>query len=91
MEAAKSAPQASFWTGDVRDEATIERVVAEAGERLGPIDVVVNAAGVSGIGAAADLDASEWDRVVDINLKGTWLVSKRSLRRSNMVGSSVAV
>jgi meso-butanediol dehydrogenase/(S,S)-butanediol dehydrogenase/diacetyl reductase len=80
IEAAKAAPRASFWSGDVRDEATIERVVAEASEAFGCVDVVVNAAGVSGISAAADLDAAEWDRVVDINLKGTFLVCKHTLR-----------
>jgi NAD(P)-dependent dehydrogenase (short-subunit alcohol dehydrogenase family) len=77
----ESAPDAVFLEGDVRDEASVERAVAAAAQRFGRIDVLVNAAGVTGIGAVDGLDAAEWDRVVDINLKGTFLVSKHVLRR----------
>jgi len=77
----ESAPDAVFLEGDVRDEAAVERAVAAAAQRFGRIDVLVNAAGVTGIGAVDGLDAAEWDRVVDINLKGTFLVSKHVLRR----------
>jgi NAD(P)-dependent dehydrogenase (short-subunit alcohol dehydrogenase family) len=41
--------------------------------------VTVNAAGVAGGGPVHVLDASEWDRVLDINLKGTFLVCKHVL------------
>jgi meso-butanediol dehydrogenase/(S,S)-butanediol dehydrogenase/diacetyl reductase len=70
-----------FWTrADVRDEASIERAIAEVRERFGRIDALVNAAGVSGTGAVDELDAAEWDRVLDINLRGTYLVSKHVVR-----------
>jgi NAD(P)-dependent dehydrogenase (short-subunit alcohol dehydrogenase family) len=42
--------------------------------------VLVNAAGVGGGGLAHELDTAEWDRVVDINLKGSFLVAKHVLR-----------
>jgi NAD(P)-dependent dehydrogenase (short-subunit alcohol dehydrogenase family) len=45
-------------------------------DRAGRIDVVVNAAGVAGGGPVHLLPADEWDRVVDVNLKGTFLVAK---------------
>jgi meso-butanediol dehydrogenase / (S,S)-butanediol dehydrogenase / diacetyl reductase len=72
---------AGWWTVDVRDEATVERTVGEVTDRLGPIDVLVNAAGVLSIGAADEMDHDEWDRVLGINLTGTWLVSKHVVRR----------
>ena len=70
-----------WWVADVRDEAAVDRAVAEAAERLGRIDVLVNAAGVLSIGAADEMDHAEWDRVIGINLTGTWLVSKHVVRR----------
>ncbi len=77
----ESAPDAVFLEADVRDEPSIERAVATAVERFGRIDVLVNAAGVLGVGGVDALEAAEWDRIVDINLKGTYLVSKHVLRR----------
>src|SRR5262245_27356793 len=76
---AKLAAKTFFETGDVRDEARLREVVTQAKERLGRIDVLVNAAGVAGGGMIHTLEASEWDRVVDVNLKGTFLASKHVL------------
>jgi NAD(P)-dependent dehydrogenase (short-subunit alcohol dehydrogenase family) len=76
----KAAPGSLWERVDVRDEASIERAVAATLARFGRIDALVNAAGVSGHGAVDDLAADEWDRVVDINLRGTFLVSKHVVR-----------
>ncbi|HSO95745.1 MAG TPA: SDR family NAD(P)-dependent oxidoreductase [Acidimicrobiia bacterium] len=70
-----------WWTADVRDEAAVERTVSAVTDQLGEIDVLVNAAGVLSIGAADEMDREEWDRVLGINLTGTWLVSKHVVRR----------
>ena len=80
LAGARLAPGTFFETGDVRDEARIRGVVAAAKERLGRIDVLVNAAGVAGGGFVHALDAAEWDRVLDVNLKGTFLASKHVLQ-----------
>ena len=74
-----AAPAVSFHEADVRDEETIRAAVTAAAERHGRIDVLLNAAGVSGIGMAHELSSDEWDRVVDINLKGSFLVAKHVL------------
>ena len=65
---------------DVREEAAVERAVAAGVERFGRIDVLVNAAGVEGVGPAHELSEADWDRCVDINLKGSFLVAKHVLR-----------
>ncbi len=70
---------ALFATGDVRDEARVRDAVAETLRRFGRLDVVVNAAGVAGGGPVHALAAEEWDRVLDVNLKGTYLVCKHAL------------
>jgi NAD(P)-dependent dehydrogenase (short-subunit alcohol dehydrogenase family) len=80
-EVAKAAPEVAFSRVDVRDEPSVERAVAATAERFGRIDAVVNAAGVASGGSVDVVDAAEWDRVLDINLKGTFLVSKHAFRR----------
>jgi NAD(P)-dependent dehydrogenase (short-subunit alcohol dehydrogenase family) len=90
-EVEKAAPGAMFVTADVRDEAAVEAAVGQVRERFGAIDGLVNAAGVAGIGAAADLDVAEWDRVMDINLKGSFLVSRHVVRGMAARGSGSIV
>jgi len=70
---------AAFASADVRDVAAVDAAVAAVVADLGPIDVLINAAGVSSFGTADTIDETEWNRVLDINLKGTWLVSRAVL------------
>ena len=63
---------------DVRDEAGVARVFEETVATFGRLDGVVNAAGVAGGGPVHLVEESEWDRVVDVNLKGTFLVDKHA-------------
>jgi NAD(P)-dependent dehydrogenase (short-subunit alcohol dehydrogenase family) len=75
-----AAPAARFFDGvDVRDEARVASAVRTALERFHRIDVLVNAAGVEGVGPAHELTQESWDRTVDINLKGSFLVAKHVL------------
>jgi NAD(P)-dependent dehydrogenase (short-subunit alcohol dehydrogenase family) len=75
-----AAPDALFLDGvDVRDEARVASAVRAAVERFRRVDVLVNAAGVEGVGPAHELSEESWDRTVDINLKGSYLVAKHVL------------
>lgn len=58
---------------DVTSRAEIRNMVDKAVEAFGRIDVLVTVAGVTSLGDAESLGEAEWDRVIDINLKGTWL------------------
>jgi NADP-dependent 3-hydroxy acid dehydrogenase YdfG len=55
---------------DVTDRGAVEAAVREAEERFGPADAIVNNAGVMLLGRIADQAADEWDRMIDINIKG---------------------
>ena len=70
------APKSAFHLGDVRDEPTQRRVAQSILDDHGRIDVVVTAAGVAGGGPVHLLDVDEWQRVQDINLKGTFISCK---------------
>jgi len=75
----QAAPEADFRTADVRDEEAVAAAVAAVKERFGRIDVLVNAAGVAGGGAVHALPTEEWDRILGVNLRGTFLVCKHVL------------
>jgi NAD(P)-dependent dehydrogenase (short-subunit alcohol dehydrogenase family) len=62
----------------VEDE--VVAAVAAAHQRLGGIDVAVLCAGVGGMSPILDMTAAEWDRVMDINLRGTFLCLRECAR-----------
>jgi NAD(P)-dependent dehydrogenase (short-subunit alcohol dehydrogenase family) len=76
---AGTADRYSFLDGDVRDEEAMAAAVAAAVEAGGRLDGVVNAAGVAGAGPVHLLDLAEWERVLSINLTGTFVVAKAAL------------
>jgi NAD(P)-dependent dehydrogenase (short-subunit alcohol dehydrogenase family) len=66
----------SYVSTDVTDEAAVQALVAAAVEAAGRVDGAVTAAGVAGGGPAHLVDTAEWQRVIDVNLTGTFLVAK---------------
>lgn len=81
-----SAPQNTdlddgvFFSTDVTDENAVIRSTAEVMSRYGRIDGLVNSAGRGGGGHTHELDLAEWSRVIDVNLTGTFLLSKHCLK-----------
>ena len=83
---------------DVTDEAAVAAAVADTVTRLGRLDGVVTAAGVAGGGPVHSLDRAEWDRVLGVNLLGTFLTAKHAVaamldqpRQGDRRGSVVTV
>lgn len=65
------------FAGDVRDDVAITRAVDAATARFGRIDILFNNAGICAYGLAHELTEEAWDAMLDINLKGAWLVARR--------------
>ena len=61
---------------DVTTKTEVEAMVASVEQQLGAIDILVNNAGVLRPTKIVDIDEDEWDFVVDVNLKGSFLCSQ---------------
>jgi NAD(P)-dependent dehydrogenase (short-subunit alcohol dehydrogenase family) len=72
---------------DVTDEGSVRAGMALAAERLGGIDSVVSSAGICRLAPVMDLATSDWDAVIDVNLKGTFLVLREALPHLRASGS----
>jgi citronellol/citronellal dehydrogenase len=65
--------------GDVRDEASVAAAVAQTVERFGGIDIVVNNASAINLSNIGDLPAKRYDLMLDINARGTFLLTSLAL------------
>jgi len=89
--------QVALIQGDVRDEADATRMTAEAQRELGPLDVLVNNAGLVKDRTITKMSVAEWDLVLDTNLKGAFLMCRaavggmRERRRGKIVNISSIV
>jgi NAD(P)-dependent dehydrogenase (short-subunit alcohol dehydrogenase family) len=72
---------AFFRRADVRSLADLEAVVAEAADRGGRLDVLVNNAAVSVAGSAGEMSEEDWAEVVDVNLTGVWRGMRAAIPR----------
>jgi NAD(P)-dependent dehydrogenase (short-subunit alcohol dehydrogenase family) len=76
-EIRKSGGMASAVTIDVSKYASVEQAIADAG----PLDIIVNNAGVEKSGSVLGLTEDDYDYVMDINLKGVWQVATAAARQ----------
>jgi NAD(P)-dependent dehydrogenase (short-subunit alcohol dehydrogenase family) len=65
--------------GDVSREEDCRRIVRETETALGSLDILVNNAGVGTSGTVLSTDVATWDRLVEVNLRGTFLMSRAAL------------
>jgi NADP-dependent 3-hydroxy acid dehydrogenase YdfG len=79
--AAQLGPSAVALALDVTDRSSFEAFLDGAEEQLGPLDVLVNNAGIMPVGRFVDEDDDTTKRMVDINLHGVLLGTKLALRR----------
>lgn len=71
-------------TLDVSDETQVPAIVAEVAETLGPVDILVNSAGIARLIPFLDVTVEDFDLVHNVNVRGTFLVAQEVAKR--MVG-----
>lgn len=67
--------------GDLTSETEIRRIVADAARLLGPIDVLVNCAGIFPNTPVIEMDTAEWDRVFAVNVRAPMLLAREVARQ----------
>ena len=80
-----------FVCGDVSRGADAQHMVAEVVGRLARIDILVNSAGVYLAKRAEETTETEWDRIMDINLKGVFLCSRAVYPHFKKQGGGVII
>jgi NAD(P)-dependent dehydrogenase (short-subunit alcohol dehydrogenase family) len=80
-EVRRRAGEAHAVQVDVAEPASASRFIASAETALGRLDVLVNSAGIREIAPVLDLPFEEWQRVIAVNLSGTFLPSQAFARR----------
>lgn len=74
---------------DVAKVSDCERAITQTVSRFGRLDVVVNAAGVWTEGESATMTEAQWDRVIDINLKGTFFICRFAIPHLEASGGQI--
>ncbi len=72
--------------GDISDSAFVDSLISRSSREFGHINILVNAAGILRRTAVIDMDEEEWDLVLNVNLKGTFLPSKAVLESMRQSG-----
>ena len=71
---------------DVTDASSVRACVEAAETELGPISILVNNAGIARVDTALEVPEADWDRVMDTNLKGAWLMAQETARHMARMG-----
>jgi 3-oxoacyl-[acyl-carrier protein] reductase len=83
---AEGGDRVSFVPADVTREEDVERLFDEAERRLPRIDVVINNAGVAHDALLVNTSLADWKRVLDVNLRGPFLVCRRAVDELHAAG-----
>ena len=66
--------------GDVSEEADIIRMCNEVIEKLGSLDILINNAGIQTASPSHELETSDFDRVIQVNLRGAYLCARETIK-----------
>jgi 3-oxoacyl-[acyl-carrier protein] reductase len=78
--AGELGPDTLTYAVDVTDETAVEKMIDEVAETCGRIDILINNAGITRDDLLLRMTQDEWDAVLNVNLKGTFLMTKHAAK-----------
>ena len=75
----KAGRKALFRQGDVSNSEQMKALIDDTVKQFGGLDIVVNSAGVRTNGSITEITEEQWDRTIDVNLKGVFVVSRLAI------------
>jgi len=90
-EIVKGGGQALFVQGQVEDPAAAEKMVAATVETFGRLDILINNAGIVLPGRCENTSIEDFDRIMAVNVRGVFLVSKSAVEQMQKQGGGVIV
>ena len=91
LENLQALGRIEFVRGDVSRDDDVVRMIDRTVQSFGKLDIVFNNAGVFLEKTAEETTEEEWDKIIDINLKGTFLVSKHAIPHMKRQGGGVII
>ncbi len=94
MSGPTSTERSHFIKCDVSRSDQVDRLVSETVSKFGHLDIMVNNAGIGSLGGITDTDNEGWDRVIGINLSGTFYgmrASARHMKENGIQGSIINI
>ena len=89
----KNGGKAEIFKARVNEEAEVEEMFSAVEKKLGPVDILVNNAGITKDNLLMRMKTEEWDMVIDVNLKGAFLCTRRALKsiKKNRYGKIINI
>jgi NAD(P)-dependent dehydrogenase (short-subunit alcohol dehydrogenase family) len=85
----KIGGKALYRPGDASNATQMKRLIDDTVRQFGGIDIVVNSGGVRTNGSITEISEEDWDRTLDVNLKGAFLVSRLAIPEMKKRGGGV--
>lgn len=76
----KNGGKAEIFKAGINIETEVEEMFSAIEKSLGPVDILVNNAGITKDNLLMRMKTDEWDSVIDVNLKGTFLCTRRAVK-----------
>lgn len=93
IDIAKNYPNVEIFKADVSNTKDVEAMINFAESKYGQIDILINNAGISCTGLLQDISLDEWNRLFEVNVTGTFLITREVLPRmiSKKVGKIINI
>jgi len=90
---AREGGKASAFTLDISDEAAVQQFLGSLSDMCAHVDILVNNAGIGSFQPVTETDSNFWDQVMDVNVKGTFLMCKHllALMQTNGGGHIISI